>query len=102
MAHAAAVEWTPMICTNCSTEIAEKALICYRCGQATSEPRIKPPVPGQQRRSSAASAIALIVLAVAGVLMGQAAQGEVPHYVGYALAVLAAVALLLRYLARRR
>ena len=32
-----------MICRNCGTEIAEKALICYRCGKATSDPRIKPP-----------------------------------------------------------
>ena len=91
-----------MICTNCGTEIADKALICFRCGQATTESRIKPAAPGQRRRSSLASAIALIVLAIAGVLMGQLAQGDVPHYVGYALAALAAVALVLRYLARRR
>jgi uncharacterized membrane protein YvbJ len=32
-----------MICKYCGTEIAEKALICYRCGHATTEPRIKPP-----------------------------------------------------------
>ena len=32
-----------MICTNCGTEIADKALICYRCGNATTEPRVKPP-----------------------------------------------------------
>ena len=61
-----------MICTNCGTEIADKALICYRCGQATTEPRIKPPAPARRRRSNLASAIALVVLAIAGVLMGQA------------------------------
>jgi hypothetical protein len=91
-----------MICTNCGTEIADKALICYRCGQATSEPRITPPAPGARPRSSLASAIALIVLAVAGVFMGQAGKGDVPHYVGYGLAALAAVALVLRLLAGRR
>jgi zinc-ribbon domain len=32
-----------MKCRNCGTEIAEKALICYRCGTATTEPRIAPP-----------------------------------------------------------
>ena len=32
-----------MKCTHCNAEIADKALICYRCGQATTEPRIKPP-----------------------------------------------------------
>ena len=31
-----------MICTHCGTEIADKALVCYRCGQATVEPRVKP------------------------------------------------------------
>ena len=90
-----------MICTNCGTEIADKALICYRCGQATTEPRVKPPAPATGRRSSLASAIALVVLAIAGVLMGQA-QEDVPQYVGYALAALAAVALALRYLSTRR
>jgi hypothetical protein len=90
-----------MICTNCGTEIADKALICYRCGQATTEPRIKPPAPAPARRSKLASAIALVVLAVAGVLMGQA-QEDVPQYVGYVLAALAALALALHYLSRRR
>ena len=35
-----------MQCRNCGTEIADKALICYRCGQATTDPRVKPPVEG--------------------------------------------------------
>jgi predicted anti-sigma-YlaC factor YlaD len=32
-----------MKCVHCGTDIADKALICYRCGRATSEPRITPP-----------------------------------------------------------
>ncbi len=39
-----------MICRNCGTEIAEKALVCYRCGQATSEPKVRPAVPASGRR----------------------------------------------------
>ena len=35
-----------MKCRYCKTEIADKALICYRCGNATTEPRIKPPSEG--------------------------------------------------------
>ena len=35
-----------MKCTNCNSEIADKALICYRCGRATTEPRVKPPADG--------------------------------------------------------
>ena len=32
-----------MKCNYCGATIADKALICYRCGNATTEPRIKPP-----------------------------------------------------------
>jgi type VI protein secretion system component VasF len=35
-----------MTCTHCQTEIADKALICFRCGRATSEPRVTPPPAG--------------------------------------------------------
>ncbi len=35
-----------MICRQCGTDIADKALICYRCGTATTEPRVKPPSNG--------------------------------------------------------
>lgn len=35
-----------MLCKHCATEIADKALICYRCGHATTEPRVQPPADG--------------------------------------------------------
>jgi hypothetical protein len=44
-----------MICKYCQTEIADKALICYRCGRSTTEPRIAPPPTGslfERRRRS--------------------------------------------------
>jgi uncharacterized membrane protein YvbJ len=59
-----------MICKHCGTEIADKALICYRCGNATTEPRIKPPSEGplferpRRRRLPVVVIIVLIVLAV--------------------------------------
>jgi hypothetical protein len=31
-----------MQCRTCGTEIADKALICYRCGTATTEAKYKP------------------------------------------------------------
>jgi hypothetical protein len=56
-----------MICKHCGTEIADKALICYRCGQATAEPRVKPPAQGsifvKRRRSKLPWLLALLVLA---------------------------------------
>jgi hypothetical protein len=36
-----------MTCKYCGTDIADKALICYKCGNATTEPRIKPPATGR-------------------------------------------------------
>lgn len=58
-----------MTCAHCGTEIADKALICYRCGRATTEPRVKPPtgesvlVPPTRRRAPwVAIVIALILL----------------------------------------
>ena len=55
-----------MICKHCGTEIADKALICYRCGQATAAPRVKPPA-GQsifvkRRRSKLPWLLALLLL----------------------------------------
>ena len=35
-----------MTCASCGTKIADKALICYRCGRATVAPRITPPTEG--------------------------------------------------------
>ena len=32
-----------MKCRSCGAEIAANALICYKCGAATEEPRIPPP-----------------------------------------------------------
>jgi hypothetical protein len=59
-----------MICTHCGTEIADKALICYRCGNATTEPRIKPPADGPLfDRPRRARPRATLVIAVALVLL---------------------------------
>ena len=54
-----------MTCTHCGTEIADKALICYRCGRATTEPRIKPPEEGslfEHRRRTRRPSITIIVI----------------------------------------
>jgi len=86
-----------MICAHCGTEIADKALICYRCGHATTEPRIKPPVEGSlferpRRRRLPIVAIVilsvLIALAVLAWLFGGfgAAQSRNPAEAGASLA----------------
>jgi uncharacterized membrane protein YvbJ len=40
-----------VICRNCGTEIADKALICYRCGTATTDAKYRPASLEPPRRS---------------------------------------------------
>jgi hypothetical protein len=41
-----------VICRNCGTEIADKAIVCYRCGTGTAEP-LRKPAEIRRRRSPA-------------------------------------------------
>lgn len=50
-----------MRCSSCGTEIADKALICYRCGAATTVPRVAPP-PSPAERGPLPLIVALAVL----------------------------------------
>ena len=65
-----------MTCKYCGTEIADKALICYKCGNATTEPRVKPPAEGplfaRPRRSRLP--VVIIVLIVLAILLAFALQ----------------------------
>ncbi len=65
-----------MICKHCGTEIADKALICYRCGHATTEPRIKPPAEGPlfERPRRPRMPVVIAVLIVLAILMAWALQ----------------------------
>jgi len=53
-----------MQCRNCGTEIADKALICYRCGTATTEAKFKP-APVKQRRGLPMTLITALTAAAA-------------------------------------
>jgi hypothetical protein len=82
-----------MICRNCGTEIADKAIVCYRCGTATSDPVRKPVVVRQRRRSSLFSFVALVLLVLLGLYVGQAGQTVLPPDRGYGLAAGVAIAI---------
>lgn len=58
-----------MQCRNCGTEIADKALICYRCGASTTEAKYKPYEPPARGRSPLTLVVAAIILAVAALLV---------------------------------
>lgn len=53
-----------MLCRQCGTEIADKALICYRCGTATTEAKYKPYVAPKSRFGSPLLWTVLLVLAL--------------------------------------
>jgi hypothetical protein len=56
-----------MLCRQCGTEIADKAIICYRCGAATTDP-VRRPV--EIRKRSRLAPVVLLVLLVLLVLVG--------------------------------
>ena len=49
-----------MICKNCGTEIADKAIVCYRCGTGTTEP-LRKPAEIRRRRSPLLLVVAFVI-----------------------------------------
>lgn len=92
-----------MICRTCGTDIADKALICYRCGSATTEARIKAPAPLPARGPWPLVAV-LLCLVLAAVLAVPALPDGAPEQASWAVLAAAAVAavVLLRPRPRRR
>ena len=93
-----------MICRQCGTEIADKAIVCYRCGAATTDPIRRPP-PIRRRRSPLLSTAALVLFVLAALFLGEAgriapqyrASWELPLAIGFlAIAVVLVIVRLLR------
>lgn len=80
-----------MTCRNCGTQIADKALICYKCGTATNEAKYKavPPARAGARTVMLVVLVAviLIALAVAFVEYSKGAQTGTVSGVGVAVAL---------------
>jgi hypothetical protein len=55
-------------CRFCDTEIADKALICYRCGRATTDRRVEPPPARRGLSGAAVAGIAAAGLGAAAAL----------------------------------
>ncbi len=53
-----------MQCTNCGATIADKAIVCYRCGTPTAIPQPPERRDASRRRSWTPLVIAVIVVAV--------------------------------------
>ena len=93
-----------MRCRNCQTEIADNALICYRCGTAVEE---LPSVPlartrGHQRVGLLGPAVALIVLVLAALFLGRAVGRGLPRAISWTMLALAAIVVSVWIRARRR
>lgn len=92
-----------MICRQCGAEISDKAIVCYRCGQATADTAAsRAPARRAARLGWAEALTGLLALIAAALLMSRAAAGQLPAPVSYAVAALAAIVLIWRIARRRR
>ena len=62
-----------MQCRKCGTEIAEKAIVCYRCGTATTDP-VRAPAELRRKRNPLLSFAAAALLLLLALYMGQASR----------------------------
>ena len=93
-----------MQCRSCGTEIADKAIVCFRCGAGTTDP-VRKAVPLKPRRSILPSLLSVAVLLVGALYMGQASRTAADPERWQTLAAIlvgaAVVILVLRILRRR-
>jgi hypothetical protein len=93
-----------MQCRSCGTEIADKAIVCFRCGAATTDP-VRRAVPIKPRRSPILSLVMVALLVLLALFLGQASRTAAnPEGLQLAagLCVGAALAMLLLRVLRRR
>jgi hypothetical protein len=93
-----------MKCRSCGTEIADKALVCYRCGTATTDPIFKPPATRSQpsgRVSLVASIIALVLIGLFALYMVRTPMSGTSRSLSWAVVAFAVVIVVLRGVARR-
>ena len=83
-----------MLCKHCGTEIADKAIVCYRCGVSTTDP-VRQPAKLKRRRSLLGLVVAVLLLLL-GLFMGQASRTAAnPDQYQTIAGVLVAVAILI-------
>ena len=94
-----------MTCRNCGAEIAEKAIVCYKCGAATTDPTFKPPATGSRAPMSRSSWIMIIVavlLFVGFVAYTNVATPGSPRAFSQTVVAIAVTIVVLRAVVRRR
>lgn len=93
-----------MKCRNCGTEIADKAIVCFRCGASTTDP-VRQPAAVRSRRRYRASldlVVALLLLVFFALYLGIAGSGriEIPRVVAWSIAGIALLLLIWRRMRR--
>ena len=93
-----------MNCRQCGTDIADKALICYKCGAATTDPVHQPPTSARPRSRAifVVTFVALLLLAAVAVVLARSSPSGTPPVATYIVAGVAIVIVALRAYARRR
>jgi uncharacterized membrane protein YvbJ len=93
-----------MQCRSCGTEIADKALICYKCGTATTEAKYQPAsLPRTSSRSGLVPTMIALALLVAAVLyIERISNAGSQQWVTYVAVGAAVIIIGIRAYARRR
>jgi hypothetical protein len=93
-----------MQCRSCGTEIADKAIICYKCGAGTTDPVRKPvPIPSSGGGwPSLLTVVVPFVLALTFILLSQSSDYARTMTTAAALFAALGAVLLITRLTRRR
>jgi len=90
-----------MQCKHCGTEIADKAIVCYRCGAATAE-LVGPARSAGGHRMVIPVVAAIAILIIGALYMAMAARGHTPPLLNWVMLSLAVVIVVWRFWVSRR
>jgi len=92
-----------MNCRKCGAKIADKAIVCYRCGTATTEAKFKAPAARRPRSSInlVSSMLAVVLLVLCALYMQRFVTVGAPAELRWVIVVLAVALVALRVIARR-
>ncbi len=93
-----------MLCKHCGTEIADKAIICFRCGAGTTDP-VRQPASIRQRGNPLLGFVVVALLLLLALYLGQASRTAADpgtyRTIAGAFALTALVVFIIRIVRRR-